>query len=124
MIHWKLCKRMNFDYTTKWFLHKLECVLVNKKFKILWDFELQKDHLFPDRKPHLLLINKRKDSPVGCGCRIHQLYRCSGVRLVLPTSVLDLILNDLMAMLQPCSVRECEVSLHCHCYQFDSDPDW
>ena len=28
--------------------------------KILWDFEIQTDHLIPARRPDLVLINKKK----------------------------------------------------------------
>ena len=39
----KLCKKLKFDYFTKWYIHKPESVLENKSHKILWDFELQTD---------------------------------------------------------------------------------
>ena len=28
-IYWELCKKLNFDHTTKWYMHKLESVLKN-----------------------------------------------------------------------------------------------
>ena len=37
-------------------MHKTE----NEIHKIIWDFEIQTDHLIPDRKPDLLLIKKKK----------------------------------------------------------------
>ena len=40
--------------------------------------------------------------PVGRGCRIHQLLLCRGVRPP-PTSVQDMILNDLMVKFQKCT---------------------
>ena len=34
-IHWELCKRLKFDHTNKWYLHKPESVLENETHKIL-----------------------------------------------------------------------------------------
>ena len=45
VILWKLCKRLKFDRTIKWYMHKLESVQENKMHKILWDFEIQTNHL-------------------------------------------------------------------------------
>ena len=56
MIHWELCKKLNFHHAT----HKPESVLENETHKILWDFEIQTDHLITARRPDLVLINKKK----------------------------------------------------------------
>ena len=29
VIHWKLCKKLKFDHTTTWYMHKIESVLEN-----------------------------------------------------------------------------------------------
>ena len=51
---------------------------------------------------------------VGCGCRIHRLPLCRGIKPSL-TSVLDMILNYLMVRFQWCwSFGECGAPLHCH----------
>ena len=60
VIHWELCKKLNFDHTTKWYMHKPESVLENATHKILWDFEIKTDHLIPARRPDLVLINKKE----------------------------------------------------------------
>ena len=44
VIYWELCKKLKFDHTTKWYMHKLETVLENETHKILWDFEIQTDY--------------------------------------------------------------------------------
>ena len=35
-------------------------VLENATLKILWDFNIQTDHLIPARRPDLIIINKKK----------------------------------------------------------------
>ena len=64
-------------------------------------------------------------NPVGWGCRIHWLHLWSWGKTpppTHPTSVLDTILNNLMAKLQLWSFRE--VPLHCHYSQVHSNPEW
>ena len=41
-------------------MHKPESVLENEMHKILWDFEIQMDHLISARRPDLVLIKKNK----------------------------------------------------------------
>ena len=60
VIHWELCKKLNFHHATKWYTHKPESVLENKTHKILWDFEIQTDHQIPARRPDLVVINKKE----------------------------------------------------------------
>ena len=40
-------------------MHKQESILENAMHKILWDSEIQTDHLIPIRRPGLVLINKQ-----------------------------------------------------------------
>ena len=51
VIHWELCKRFQFDYTAKWYMYKLESVQKNETHKILWNFEIQTNHLIPATRP-------------------------------------------------------------------------
>ena len=41
-------------------LFKPESIQVNGMHKILWDFQMQTDHLIPSRRPDFVLINKKK----------------------------------------------------------------
>ena len=42
-------------------MHNPESVLENEMYKILWDFEIQTNHLTTARRTDLLLINKKKE---------------------------------------------------------------
>ena len=44
----------------KWYIHNPEFVLENETLKILWDFEIQTDHLNSARRPDLDIVNKKK----------------------------------------------------------------
>ena len=44
VIHWELCKKFKFVHMNNMYMHKPESVLENETLKILWDFEIQKDH--------------------------------------------------------------------------------
>ena len=60
LIHWKLCKRVKFDHTTKGLMHKSESVLENQTHKILQDFEVRTNDLAPTGRSDLELIYKKK----------------------------------------------------------------
>ena len=60
VIHWKLCKKLKFPHTNKWYMHKLEYILENETRKILREFEIQTDLSIPARRPDRELINKNK----------------------------------------------------------------
>ena len=52
VIHWELCKKLKFDHTNKWYIHKPESVRENETLKILWEFS--------SRTLYLEVINKKK----------------------------------------------------------------
>ena len=53
-----MCKKFKFDYTNKWYMHI--SVLENATHKLLWDFNIQMDHLIPARRPDLIINKKEK----------------------------------------------------------------
>ena len=60
VFHWEMCRKFQFDHTNKWCMHNPAPVLENDTHKLLWDFNIQTDHLIPARKPDLIIINKKK----------------------------------------------------------------
>ena len=53
-------EEFKFDYTTKWYKHNPESVLENEISKILWDIEIQADHLISAKRPDLVIVKKKK----------------------------------------------------------------
>ena len=41
-------------------MHNTAPVLENDSHKLLWDFNIQTDHLIPARRPDLIIINNKK----------------------------------------------------------------
>ena len=60
MIHWELCKKFKYDHMNKWYMHNPEFVLENEMHKVLWDFEIQTDHLILARQPDFVRVNKKE----------------------------------------------------------------
>ena len=60
VIHWEMCKKFKFDLTNKWYMHNPAPVLENATHKLLWDFNIQTDHLIPARRPDLIINNKKR----------------------------------------------------------------
>ena len=66
-IHWELSKKFAFDFMKKWYMHNPEAVLENETPKILWDLEIQTDHLISARRPDLVIVNKQEKPVVNFG---------------------------------------------------------
>ena len=60
VIHWDMCKKFKFDYMNKWYMHNPAPVPENDTHKLLWDFDIQTDHLMSAIRPDLIIINKKK----------------------------------------------------------------
>ena len=69
VIHWEMCKKLQFNHINKWYMHNPAPVLVNDSHKLLWDFNIQTDHLIPVRRPDLKIINKKNEKLQNC--RLH-----------------------------------------------------
>ena len=60
VIHWEMCKKFKFDHANKGYMHNPAPVLENDTYKLLWDFDIQTDHLISTRRPDIIIINKKK----------------------------------------------------------------
>ena len=60
VIYWEMCKKLKFDHMNKWYMHNSAFVPENETHKLLWDFEIQTDHLISARRPDLMIINKKE----------------------------------------------------------------
>ena len=60
VIYWELCKKFRFDHTKKLYMHNLASVLKNDTYKLLWDFDIQTDHLISARRPDLIIMKKKQ----------------------------------------------------------------
>ena len=54
VIHGELSKKFKFDHTNKSYMNNQDSVLENETHKLLWDFEIQTDHLIPARRSDLI----------------------------------------------------------------------
>ena len=66
VIHWEMRKKFKFDHAKKCYMHNPEPVLENDTLKLLWDFDIQTDHLISARRPDLIIINKKKENLQNC----------------------------------------------------------
>ena len=66
VIHWEMCKKFQFDRANKWYMHNPASVLESDTHKLLWDFDIQTDHLISARRPDLIIINKKIENLQNC----------------------------------------------------------
>ena len=58
-VHWEVCRKLGFETKEKWYEHQPESVYENDDYKVLWDFNIQTDHVIEARRPDLVIINKQ-----------------------------------------------------------------
>ena len=64
-IHWEVCKKFKFDHTNKWYMRNRAPVLENGTYKLLWDFDIQTDHLISAKRLELIIIFKKMNLKNG-----------------------------------------------------------
>ena len=62
-IHWEMCKNLNLATPTNG--NNPAPVRENNTHKIPWDFDIHTDHLISDRRPDLIIINKKKKKRIS-----------------------------------------------------------
>ena len=67
VIYWEMCKKFKFDHANKWYMHNSAPVLEDDTHKLLWDFEIQTDHLISARRPDQTSTKKKKKKKI---CKI------------------------------------------------------
>ena len=66
VIHMELCKKLKLDHRNKRYTHNLE----NETLKILWDFEIQMDHLILTRQPDLEIAYRKVNFAIPADHRV------------------------------------------------------
>ena len=57
-VPWQFCEKLGFNRARLWYEFEPESVVENKKFKILWDFTIECDHMIEARRPDLVVVDK------------------------------------------------------------------
>jgi len=58
-VHWDICLKSGF-VPHKWYEHQPLPCLENESCKILWDFNIQTDHVIEARRPDMIIIDNKK----------------------------------------------------------------
>ena len=66
VVHWSLCKKYGLQCAEKWYEHqgKKMPVLENEEVKILWDINIQTDHVIEHRRPDIVVLEKKEKKAV------------------------------------------------------------
>ena len=60
VIHWDLCKKYGVKVQSKWYDHVQEKVEETDHVKILWDCNIQTDHVIEHRRPDVVVLDKHE----------------------------------------------------------------
>ena len=55
-----MCRKFGVHVSKNWYEHEPEVVIENNQCKILWDFEVQTDHVIKERRPDLVVVDIEK----------------------------------------------------------------
>ena len=58
VVHWKLCEKYHREKKDKWHEHAPDSVSENNEVKLLWDVNIQCDHVIEARRPDIVVVNK------------------------------------------------------------------
>ena len=61
-------QKLKFDHTNKWYMHNPETVQENEMHVVLWDFEIQTDHLISTWQPKKEKKDNLLNSGLGRSC--------------------------------------------------------
>ena len=62
MLHWKLREKYGSESNERWYEHEPQSVVENDGVKLLWDVNIQCDHIIAARRPDIKVINKQEKS--------------------------------------------------------------
>ena len=63
-------KKCEFDHANKWYMHNPAPILEDDRHKLLWDFDINTDHLISPRRPDLMTINNNNNKKKKKICKI------------------------------------------------------
>ena len=55
-----MCRKYGKPVTERWYEHQPDTVSENDRCKLLWDFDVQTDHVIQARRPDVIVIDKEK----------------------------------------------------------------
>ena len=55
-----MCRKFGVHVNKNWYEHEPEAVIKSNQCKILWEFEVQTDHVIKEQRPHLVIVDKEK----------------------------------------------------------------
>ena len=58
-VHWEVCKIYGIEVRDRWYEHDAIPLTENGRCKIIWDFNIQTDHVIQARRPDMIVINKK-----------------------------------------------------------------
>ena len=58
IVLWDICRKKGFNVPEKRYKHKPLPCTENESFKVLWDFNIQKDNIIDHRRPDVIITDK------------------------------------------------------------------
>ena len=62
ILYWKLCGKYKLAWKDNWYERTPERVTKNEEVKLLWDMNIQCDHVIETRRPDLVQFEKKTNT--------------------------------------------------------------
>ena len=62
IVHWKLHEKYGLKSNERWYEHEPESVVENDRVRLLWDANIQCNHIIEARRPDIVVINNQEKS--------------------------------------------------------------
>ena len=62
IVHWELCGMYKVERGKNWYEHEPKAAIESDEVKILWDFNIQCDHVIEHRRPDIVVVDKKEKS--------------------------------------------------------------
>ena len=61
-VHWEVCRMYGIELRENWYEHDAAPVAENDRCKIIWDFDMQTDHVIQTGRTDMIVINKKENT--------------------------------------------------------------
>ena len=98
-------KKSKFDNTNKWYMHNPASVLENDMHKLLWDFDIQTNHVISARRPDFIVIKKKKLQNWGLAKELKKLWNMKVIVIPIMIGAFGTVTKGLLKGLEDLEIR-------------------
>ena len=64
LLDWTVCCKYDLSRSEKWYDHQPDGLVENERCKILWDMNIQCDHVIEARRPDIVVVDRESNKVI------------------------------------------------------------